>query len=262
MNNFSQSIKARFRPSWLSVACLLSLALALVCLYRLEPSTPALVVLVLYLVAAGFVCLFSMKGMSGLRITAAITGVIGALCFISFLCTQLAPGPLCDASAGTTYLVLTGALVVTPIVGLIWWRRTSGWWIIPFFISAVLYFSVPVTRSLGTSINDYIFRLHLNEYKRVVGEVESGAIRSTPELESINLTNIKSIPSGVIDVWAARLSNGCVYVEFLRSSEGRIHKGYLYRNFKESDAGAGPIIQWDQRFELRHIVGDWYHFSD
>ena len=103
---------------------------------------------------------------------------------------------------------------------------------------------------------------HLAEYNKVVEDVKNGAISSTSTLGVIDLREIKDLPPDIIALRAARLSNGTVAVEFLRSNDGRIHKGYLFKDFQDSDAGADQIMRMEQRFELHQVEGNWYRFSD
>ena len=103
------------------------------------------------------------------------------------------------------------------------------------FMLAVWY--VP---PLGRAWKHSQFKAHIDEFEPIVKDVKEGKILCTSSLRQIKFGENSHVPRGVIDIQAARRSDGVAIVIFLTSAAGRIHSGYFYN---ESGAIGSGMLQ-------------------
>lgn len=122
-----------------------------------------------------------------------------------------------------------------------------------------IFFSPWLTRPIARSFSDRQFRERQQDCERAVNEIRAQRNLTTANLDEIDLNKI-TLPAGVIAIRAARCEDGAVVAEFLVSAGGRVHQGYLFKGC-EDPAVYGPNGR-ERRYRLRHLDGQWYHFSD
>ncbi len=181
--------------------------------------------------------------------------LIGTACLAFNVLATLTQNFLFVTLAALTFFSLILAVPITLVLGFFVWRKSSPLWILPSVICVVFAFSPWIARSLGASFSDSQFNSHLADFERAVEDIKSQDIPRSTEFVEIDLSKIKC-PRNVLAVEATRCTDGAVVVEFLVSAGGRIHKGYLFKGC--DDASNRP----ERHYQLKHIVGRWYHFSD
>jgi hypothetical protein len=233
-------------------------------LYAVEPTWLG-VVGVLLGCAAGAYLLLTLDGKLELVNAVRLTVTLGLLCFFYCLLSHIAPAIINVALFGLSWFCLLAGIPVSLFLGYFQWRKSSKWWILPLLLSVIFVLSPPIiTPIMGDKINDWRFEMSLDDYNKITNEFQQGAINVGPELSTIDKKEIANLPSEVIAVRAARLQHGTIVVEFLWSAGGRIHKGYVFRDFKDADSTMEKenIVNVEKRFRMRHVVGNWYHFVD
>ncbi len=187
-----------------------------------------------------------------MRIASISVLVWGTACLAFNVLATLTQNFVFVALAALTFFSLVIAVPITLIVGLLVWRKSSPLWMLPSIVCMVFGLSPWIARSVGASFSDSQFNSHLSDYEKAVEDIKSQDIPTSTKFVEIDLNKIKC-PRNVIAVEAARCADGAVVVEFLVSAGGRIHKGYLFKGCDNAS---------ERRYQLKHMVGRWYHFSD
>lgn len=119
--------------------------------------------------------------------------------------------------------------------------------------------------SLGRTISDSIFKARLNSFNGVVTEIKNGMVTcQRPCGGDFEIVNIAKRPSGIRAIYLIQCADDGIGVLFLNSSDvPLLHTGYLFDSVKtgEDCSVSAPLLQHKRLF-MRHIEGDWYHFSD
>ncbi|HEX9200364.1 MAG TPA: hypothetical protein VF865_12445 [Acidobacteriaceae bacterium] len=197
--------------------------------------------------------------------------VVGVSCFALKLSTHVMPEFLCVLLALALFVALAMLFVVALLVGFIRWRETSRSWFVPALVCLVFilcswYFASPI----GQRISNWRFGKHFAEYSRVVDGFRGGYIscRTTcnAEFETVESTKIPGLiglPKGLREIRGERCDDGGFALLFwLDTDVPLLHEGYIFKGYREkSNCNTGPMNP-EKRWEIRHITGQWYHFSD
>jgi hypothetical protein len=94
-----------------------------------------------------------------------------------------------------------------------------------------------------------------------VDDVRSGVV---PCGARLSIIDVKKLPTHVIRIKAARCSDGAVVVAFLTDTDvPLLHEGYVFKGYSDTNncitADIRPEHQWPY---VRHVIENWYHFSD
>lgn len=150
-------------------------------------------------------------------------------------------------------------LIASLIIGFVSWRKTSRWWIAPFLASAAFMLSAPLDLRIGIAIADWKFRTHLQEYVRTVDDIRSGLVPCNATFGPIS-PNVS--PLNVKKVLAAHYPDGATVVLFLVGSGFPLHHtGYLFNGSGENITCIAQFKSLENKYYLRHVTGNWYHFS-
>jgi hypothetical protein len=183
------------------------------------------------------------------------------LLFGAWVYAHIHPSLLCTVLTGVSFVSLVVAFLMSVVAGPLRWRRLSRWYMLPSLLCLIFlatpWFSAPI----GVFIADWLFRKNLNEYARVVEDVRSGTIPCNPRFERLD---VREMPGQIVAIRAARYSRDEMIVEFLIGSDvPLLHTGYVFKGYDEANSivpkGLRPETKWPY---VRHVLGDWYHFSD
>ncbi len=155
-----------------------------------------------------------------------------------------------------------GGLVVELVIclgkGLARWRKSTRWWMMPALACLALLLTAPLDFRLGMIIADLEFRSHIPDYTKIVDDIKSGAIPST---QQYGVIQAKPMPSNVKIIMGASCPDHQAVVVFLVGTGfPLIHTGYLYKGY--SDTNSCFKTDMTQKWNLRHVQGDWYRFND
>jgi hypothetical protein len=184
--------------------------------------------------------------------------LLGMLCLVANIAAAIRPSFVAVMIAGSTFVMLIVAVPVALAAGVFSWRKTSRWWFLPPILCVIFAASPWIARPIGESYNDRQFKAHFEQYEAAINEIKKQDLPSSAAFTPIDLSRIK-VPPGVIGIRAKRCANESVVVQFLVSAGGRIHKGYLFDGCEYAVLSTSPR---EKRYSLRHITGQWYHFSD
>jgi hypothetical protein len=160
--------------------------------------------------------------------------------------------------------------VSSSVVGFTTWRKTSKWWPAPAvtcFVLIILALEVPPP--IGRRIADWRFEKNLDPYSKVVSDLRNGVISCTDlcngEVRPIQITSSK--PRHIAGTWGAHCDDNGVIVLFLANTDvPLLHEGYYFRDYgQRSNCGTrnvSPDSGWPHVSYVRHVTGNWYHFSD
>jgi len=204
------------------------------------------------------------------KILWAILGV-GVVCFVLRVSTYVMPEFVCVLLA---LVLFVGQAVFSFVLlwhGITRWRKTSRLWFVPGLLCFVFvlcsYFG---SSPLGRRISDWRFGRHLGEYSKVVDGFRGGTIACQTtcdaELDPVESTKTPADigpPVGVGNVWGERCDDGGYAVLFrLDTDVPLLHEGYIFKGYGEkSNCNTGSETP-EKRWEIRHVMGQWYHFSD
>ncbi len=159
-------------------------------------------------------------------------------------------------------LGLAFTFIVTLIMGLARWRKTSRSWIGPTLLCVVFILSILFIRNTGVfvALGDRQFMKHRDDYTSIVDQIKTGAVPCGSSLTKINIQNV---PSHISSVWAARCPDGSIFVEFnLKPHIPQTSRGYLFKNYAETNNCFDEITKPEHRYHLSHITGNWYEFRN
>ncbi len=182
------------------------------------------------------------------------------------LYAHIRPQWLCVILAVLALGALALGFLISIVLGLKTWRRRSRLWRIPALTCIVAFLAgTCLTAPIGRFIADRHFLGHASEYMKVVDDVTNGMIsceiRCAGKFGSLALANR---PTHVKALSAAICEDGKVAVAFLLDTNiPRLHHGYVYSGYKESDGCAADAMKLSNNWpHIRHVAGSWYHFSD
>jgi hypothetical protein len=184
--------------------------------------------------------------------------LLGSMWFVFSVFPKAGDGLAGFIALFVAFIGLLIAIPTTLVVGAVEWRKTSHWWMMPSLVCFAFLWTPRIAPYIREPIEDWELKSHLSEYDKVVDDVRKGTIVTATSLTWIDLKQIESLPPGVIAIWAARDSRA-VTAKFLISHGGRIGNGYIYAEDNKT-AEAGMVGA--SHYYLRHIVGNWFHFTD
>lgn len=161
-------------------------------------------------------------------------------------------------------LVLFGRLVYAALVGYFTWRRQSQWWFIPALVCLAFLAGFIVTPSIGKRVSDAQFKRHLPEYTKALQDVRNA---TNPCAATCDI-DLNAIPEGdrprnVGALFASRCDDGGLSATFVDTSDvPLVHTGYLFKGYGENSSCSRGSMAPEHSLYLRHIAGQWYHFSD
>ncbi len=160
-----------------------------------------------------------------------------------------------------SFLGLAVAFIVTLIIGIASWRKTTRSWIYPTMlcVAFILSFIACVRLGLPSAVDAWQLKRNMAAYDTVVNSIQNGAIACGSTITAINTTNL---PSGIRNILAVRCPDGSVFVRFVgNGSSFAGHSGYLYKNYTETNNCITENVKSEHEY-LQHITGNWYRFSD
>jgi hypothetical protein len=194
---------------------------------------------------------------------------LGTSFFVLGLNAYVWPEFFCNLLAVALGVVLLALFVIALWEGITNWRKTSNAWFVP--AAACLVFLVggyEVGPLLGPKIADRLFARHLAIYASAVNEFKSGRLTcESPCKANIQSVNGGDWPPNVSNIWGAKCNDGGVILLFRTKTDVPLfHEGYYFRDYGGtsdcSQASVSPEIGWPHVPFVRHVEGDWYHFSD
>jgi hypothetical protein len=151
--------------------------------------------------------------------------------------------------------------VASAFIGFSHWRRASGLWMLPGFISLASLLCLPrLTAIVGASIKDRQFKDQVEKYEQVVSAVRDGVIPAGQGLTNIDVSRIPVSIRDLIKIKASRCDNGKVTIMFFLSGL-RFQNGYLYTDQVEKDVCLSAEDKPERNYQLRHVSGHWFHFT-
>jgi hypothetical protein len=201
-----------------------------------------------------------------MRVATLRIAVIGVANFVLWAYTFFHPETILRLLSLLTFALLVVALFLSANQGFRVWRRSSRLWILPALMClAFLVTTWFAAASLGQFIADWEFKRHLSEYLNVVEGLKSGRIPCGNGCNGTFVTlHLKEQPKNIKFLEAARCNDGTVGVAFFVDTDViLLHEGYFFKGYgDDSDCSAHP---WslDKKYPyVRHVGGQWYHFSD
>jgi hypothetical protein len=202
---------------------------------------------------------FDSRIMTSARVAILSAWFLAIGCFTFTLWANIKPDGMPVALSALFHIALIIAVPVMLICGFILGRKSTKWWFLPAIICFVSLFTLWLTLPIARSFNDWQFKKQLSEYEATVNQVSVRAGLSEIGFTEIKLSEVTA-PVGVIAIRASRCKDEAIVVEFLRSAGGRVHQGYVFRGCENAIVYGADRSQG--RYDLRHLVGRWYHFSD
>ena len=188
------------------------------------------------------------------------------LCGIGLLLSQLlvTPGPnfFQIAIFLISFLGLAIAFIVTLIVGLASWRKSTRLWMYPSLLCITFILSFIICARLGvpSDVESWKFKRNIAVYDKIVADLQSGVVPCGSAITNINSSNL---PPSIGRILAAHCPDGSMLVEFVgEGSSFARHSGYLFKNYTETNSCFADYSELEQEWHLRHITGNWYRFSD
>jgi len=202
---------------------------------------------------------------TNMRIAYRLIIPIGSCGILLTLFTYAKPEWVCLIFAAGAFVFLTGAAIVTAILGFVNWRKRSRFWAAPMFMCLAFMLITWLTPTVGRLIADRHFRKRSEEFMQVVGEIKNGP-RSYDAATNTSLAIIETQhpPRGVRAIKGIRCDSGAVVAAFLFSTDvPLLHQGYVYKGYNEGDPCIKQGMKLDENWPyVRHVDGNWYHFSD
>ena len=190
--------------------------------------------------------------------------VVGVVYFALFLYAHVMPEFLCIILSVMLFVILVAILLVALISGFTRWRKRSRLWFVPALVCLTFILSAYLTPSMGKFISDWRFGKHLAEYSRVVNGLRYGTLScSTPCEGTFGTIHVAGQPAHIRKIKWSRCDDGGVFAVFLvRIDVPLVHEGYFLKSYGEnSNCNKGPDVP-EKQWYVRHISGQWYHFSD
>lgn len=186
---------------------------------------------------------------------------LGVIHLLATLFSHATPHWASVITATLSFIALLCLLILSIVLGLTRWRKSSRFWAIPGLVCLAFILIGRFTPTVGRYLADRQFKKHLPEYELVVSE-----IRNSKQFHSTDLEMIKTSQRAynVRAIKAARCEDGQVIVALLLDTQvPLLHEGYVYVDLKNGDAciknSARPENNWAY---IRPLTPGWYHFSD
>jgi hypothetical protein len=171
---------------------------------------------------------------------------------------QIRPSMLMDAVSLIGLLGLLISLIATLVIGLVSWRKTSRGWMGPALLCIAFLLGIKICGNMGIweATGDWWFKKHMAPYVKIVDLTQGGAIHCNQNFATIR--DITNLPPHIRYVSAACCPDGSVLVEFRIDTLPFPLRGYLFKNYAETNNCIKGQHQWHY---LRHITGNWYEFA-
>jgi hypothetical protein len=185
------------------------------------------------------------------------------------LITYVFPEALCVLLSYLLLLALLVFLGVSVATGVTRWRNTTRAWFLPTLICmAYILIGLSVMPSIGPTITDWLFVKNVDAYSRVADDFRKGKISCTRSCTGeMELIQVASRPARVSRVWGVHCDDGGAILLFLSDTDvPLLHEGFFFKDFEVNSNCAREFLSpergWPHAPFIRHIVGQWYHFSD
>ena len=122
-----------------------------------------------------------------------------------------------------------------------------------------LGFIICARMGVWVAMDNWWFENHIAPYANIVHSIKTDAIPCSQTIAHIDITNL---PPHISHIHAARSSDGALIVIFV--AEGSCfagHVGYLFKDYTNTNSYIADYVR-GQQFNLRHITGNWYEFSN
>lgn len=189
----------------------------------------------------------------------------GASYVLLNLYSYITPEWLCAILSVVALVALVVALLFTAVRGFRTWRKTSQYWMVPALVSIAFILTTWLVPPLGRSIADLRFKSHLSDYEKIVVELRNDAnFPNSTAGAGLNLIKDKKLPSHVQAIKAGRCGDRVMVAAFLLETDvPLLHEGYVYKGYQETDSCVGDVLKPENNWPyIRHVYGNWYHFSD
>lgn|GEM_PF-2168238 len=213
-----------------------------------------------------------------MRLAYLLIATCGFANFLTILVGGIAPNILIPLLFGLLFFMLILAIPVTLLLGAVFWRKVSRWWMGPAALTIAICFAIPICGRLGvwSFLDNWRLQHHMVAYARIVDSIHAGTIPCQPiPSDSRERDGQRDVSRPFIDRDVANLpphtrsiraeccSDGSVRVLFLdEGSSFAGHAGYLYKDYSEKSQCAVDFARQEQTWRLRQITGNWYRFSN
>jgi hypothetical protein len=120
--------------------------------------------------------------------------------------------------------------------------------------------ATPLYTRFGSVLANWEFKQHLQEYTKIVNDIQTDVIPSDVAFREIAP---KQMPSNVKEIMALRHPDGAVILVFLVGTGFPLHHtGYIYKGCAENTNCLIQFSSLEKKWGLRHVVENWYYFSD
>jgi len=194
---------------------------------------------------------------------------VGSSFLILRLFTYVIPEIVCILLTFVLALVLLILFGVSIRAGIANWRHTSGLWATPALSCfAFVVIGLSIVPPIGRHMANLLFVENLNTYSNVVESFKNGSISCAKSCTgSIELIQLRSHPAHVRDIWGVHCDDRGVIVLFrIDTDVPLLHEGFFFSDYGETSNCAvkklSPDSGWPHTPYVRHIIGQWYHFSD
>lgn len=213
-----------------------------------------------------------------MRLAYLLITACGVANFLTLLVGRIAPNILIPLLFGFLFFVLILAIPVTLLLGAVYWRKLSRWWVGPAALSIAICLAIPISGRLGvwSSLDNWRLQHHMAAYARIVESIRDGTIPCQPiasdsrerdgqrDVSRLFIDrDVANLPPYTRSIRAECCSDGSVRVVFLdEGSSFAGHAGYLYKDYSEKSKCAADFARRKQTWRLRQITGNWYRFTD
>lgn len=204
-----------------------------------------------------------MKGML-ISIVAAGTSFLFLRLFIYVI-----PEIICILVTDLLVLVMIILCGVSLKFGVTKWRNSTNLWLLPILICvAYILIGIWVMPSIGPRISKVLFLKNLDAYSSVVNDFRKDTISCTnPCTKKMEIIQVPRRPAHVGSIWGVHCDDGGAIVLFLRDTDvPLLHEGYFFKDYGArsncAEDSLSPESGWPRAPFVRHVVGQWYHFSD
>jgi hypothetical protein len=185
------------------------------------------------------------------------------------LLMYLIPEAICILLTYLLGLALVIFFGISAKKGISTWRHTSDFWAMPALICLALFIvGWGIMPPIGRYIKVLWFDKNLDAYSKVVAEFRTGAISCTNSCTaSMELVQVASRPARVRNIWGVHCDDGGAIVLFLLNTDvPLVHEGFFFKDFGTRSncevKSLAPESGWPHVPYVRHVTGQWYHWSD
>jgi hypothetical protein len=133
----------------------------------------------------------------------------------------------------------------------------------PTIICLVFILMQLYTPEAGRRLADGQFKKHLPEYEEVVAEIRNTEDFQSAAVKVVRTKRLEYLNHNIRAITGERCEDGSVVVAFaLNTPVLLLHDGYVYKSYNGTAACIREDLRPENRWYLRPVTGNWYHFSD